>query len=681
MKTCHTNLEEQFQSRLLRKTLYAWIISIPLFIISMFDLVPDFYSDQGQIVWWLCAFFSLSVLVYSAGHMFKSAFKAFGSQHANMDTLIVIGTSAAWLYSTAVLLFPNVIPELARHVYFEASSLIIAFVNLGAFLEARAQRNTSAAIKKLIGLQPKTAKIIVDEGHEKDVPIDEVKIGDLIRIKPGNQIPVDGTITLGESYIDESMLTGEPVAIKKQQTDHVAAGTMNQSGSFFYKATAVGKDTALARIISLVQQAQNSKPAIGRLVDKISSYFVPIVLITAIITALVWLNFGPEPKIAFMIATGMTVLIIACPCALGLGTPMSIMVGVGKAAENGILIRDGDALQTASKIDVVVLDKTGTITQGKPTVSQVYAASNLDKTKIIQIAASIEANSEHPLAAAIVESAQHEGVELFQPEEFKAISGKGVICRYEKRNYFLGNYKLMHDNKILLAEHEQTANHFAGQGQTVIYLATDNELLGIIGISDAIKPDSLAAIQALQQQGIKVVMLTGDNQHTAQVVANEVGVDKFIADVLPQEKLDYITKLQKGGKIVAMVGDGINDAPALSQANVGFAIGSGTDVAIESADITLLRNSLVTVPQAIQISHATLRNIKQNLFFAFIYNGLGIPVAAGILYPVFGILLSPVIAGAAMAASSLTIVLNANRLRFVSAYPPLASYLPKRQSS
>jgi Cu+-exporting ATPase len=505
---------------------------------------------------------------------------------------------------------------------------------------------------------------VVRDDQEIDIAIEDVKLDDIVRIRPGDKVPVDGIIIEGRTNMDESMLTGEPIPVEKQIGDTVATGTLNKTGSILFKATRVGKDTALAQIIEMVKHAQNSKPPIGRLADIISAYFVPAIMIISIISALLWLNFGPAPTIAFAVGSATTVLIIACPCALGLATPMSVMVGVGKAAEAGVLIGNGEALQTASKITAMVLDKTGTITLGEPKVTDVVIANAKNKAQALQYAASLEAGSEHPLALAIVESAKEEGINPGEVVGFNAIAGHGVEGLVDDLHIYFGNERLMRDKNIEIDAYLQQAQAFAEEAKTPMFLAVDGELAALIVVADPIKEDSIAAIKRLTANGLRVVMLTGDNRATAAAVAKKVGITEFYAEVLPQDKTDKIMALQMEGEIVGMTGDGINDAPALAMANVGFAIGTGTDVAIESADITLMRGSLHGLADAIAVSKATLKNVKQNLFGAFIYNAAGVPIAAGILYPFFGLLLSPVIAGAAMAFSSLTVVLNANRLRF-----------------
>jgi len=646
---------------LLKKTVVAAVVGTPLLLMSVSDNMPEL-SGAGRWFWLVTGLITLAVMRYTGGGFFTGAWKSFRNHNANMDTLIALGTGAAWLFSMLITLVPALVPEQARHVYFDAALIIIALINFGSALEMRARGKTSEAIKRLIGLQPKTARV-VRNGQEQDVPIEQVGLDETLRVRPGEKIAVDGEIIEGHSSIDEAMLTGEPLPVEKQVGDEVAAGTMNKSGTFLYRATRIGKDTALARIIQMVRQAQNAKPAIGRLADRIAGVFVPTVLIIAVITFVIWFNFGPDPKISYMLVATMTVLIIACPCALGLATPISIMVGVGKAAEYGVLIRNGEALQRAGQLTAVVLDKTGTVTEGRPAVTELITTDG-DEAQLLQLAASLEAGSEHPLAEAIVSAARERNLHLASAQNFNAITGHGVEGDVAGSRVLLGNKKLLHDHGIEISAHEARARELADRGGTPMFVAADGRYLGIVAVADKIKEDSRAAIDRLHQNGLKVVMITGDNRVTAEAVASQVGIDEVMAEVLPQDKADKVAELQRRGEVVAMVGDGINDAPALARADVGFAIGSGTDVAIESADITLMRGSLHGVADAISISNATVRNIKQNLLGAFVYNSLGIPIAAGILFPFTGLLLNPMIAGAAMAMSSVTVVSNANRLRW-----------------
>ena len=618
-------------------------------------------TADNQLTWINLGVLTLGVMIATGGHFFVGAWKAFRHHNANMDTLIALGTGTAWVYSMVVASIPDALPEMARHVYFEASAMIIGLINLGQALELRAKGKTSEAVRRLLDLRAKTARVIRD-GEERDVAVEDVRKGDHIRVRPGEKLPVDGVIAEGQTRIDESMLTGEPMPVSKREGDEVSAGTLNTHGAIIYEATRVGSDTALAQIIRLVKKAQGSKPAIGRLADTISSVFVPSVMLIAVAAALIWYNVGPEPAVAHMMVAATTVLIIACPCALGLATPMSVMVGVGKAAEYGALIRQGDALQTAGKVDLVILDKTGTITEGHPAVTQVHASEG-DEQHLLALAAGLEQHSEHPLAEAILRKAEQAGVTPAKVTAFEALNGKGVRGEFDGQPLRLGNRRWLEEEGLSVdntTDAEQTITTEAG---TPLFLALGDHVLGVIGVADAIKADSRAAIQRLHDAGIRVMMVTGDVDATAKAIAAKAGIDDYRAGVLPEDKADVVSAMRGKGYTVAMVGDGINDAPALAAADVGFAIGTGTDVAIESAAITLMRGSLHGVPDAIEISRATVRNIHQNLFGAFIYNSLGIPVAAGLLYPVWGILMSPILAGAAMSLSSVTVVTNANRLR------------------
>ena len=656
-------VEFAYYRALLKKAGVAGIVGVPLFVGGMTGLFPEIDSQHGQLTWFILGLITLAVMIFSGKHFFTGAWKSFRVHNANMDTLIALGTGAAFIYSFIIVLFPGSVPSLARHAYFEAAVIIIGLINFGSALEMKARGKTSEAIKRLIGLQPKTARVIRD-GKEVDVAISEVGLDETLRVRPGERIAVDGVIIDGHSNIDESMLTGEPLAVEKKVGDEVSTGTINVSGTFLFQSRRIGADTVLAQIIDMVRQAQSTKPAIGRLVDKVAAVFVPVVLIVTVLTFLTWYNLAGVDAISYALVTAMTVLIIACPCALGLATPISIMVGVGKAAEMGILIRNGDALQQAGKLTTIVLDKTGTVTEGKPAVTEIITAEGVSEDTVLTLGASIEAGSEHPLASAILERAKENSLTLLKTSNFDAISGHGVSGDVEGKTILFGNARLMQNNNVDITALENKVLALSVQGRTCMFLSADGKLQGIIAVSDPVKKDSVEAIKRLHALGMKVVMLTGDNQRTADAVAKLVGVDDVIAEVLPQDKSARVLSLQNLGEQVAMVGDGINDAPALAQANVGFAIGSGTDVAIESADITLMRSSLHGVADAIAVSRATLRNIKQNLFGAFVYNSLGIPVAAGILYPLMGVLLNPMIAGAAMAMSSVTVVSNANRLRF-----------------
>jgi P-type Cu+ transporter len=657
-------VEERRYRSLLKKAGGAAAFGLPLMLGGHLDLWTELGTPAGSLFWSWVAIITLGVMFYSGGHFFRGAIKSLQQGQANMDTLIALGTGSAWIYSTIVIDFSGTLPPLAKHAYFEAAVIILAFINLGAALETRARGKTSSAIRQLIGLQPRTARVVRD-GQEIDVPIEQIGLGETLRVRPGEKIAVDGVLIEGHSSVDESMLTGEPLPVEKSEGDDVVAGTLNQHGTFLFKATRIGRDTALAQIIESVQQAQSSKPAIARLVDRIAAVFVPVVVVISVLTFFVWLAFGPEPALGYAFVTAMTVLVIACPCALGLATPISIMVSVGRAAQAGILIRNGDALQSAGKLTCVVLDKTGTVTEGRPIVSALKTGEGWSEERLLQLTASIEAGSEHPLAGAILEAAEAERLELLPVEHFNAIAGHGVSAECEGQTVLFGNLALMQSNQVDLNDFPARMDDYADKGQTPMLLAVDGRVVGLVSVSDPIKPDSKQAIADLRALGVRVLMVTGDNETTARAIAKEAGISEVRAQVLPQDKAVVVKELQEQGEIVAMVGDGINDAPALAQANVGFAIGTGTDIAIESGDVVIMQGSLRKVPEAIRLSRVTVRNIKQNLLGAFIYNSLSIPIAAGLLYPAFGVLLNPMIAGAAMAMSSVTVVTNANRLRWL----------------
>ncbi len=647
--------------RLLQRAAVAAVVGFPLFIAGLLGLLPDI--ENGRAFWFVTGLATLGVLIFAGGHFFTGAWKAFRHHDANMDTLIALGTGSAWLYSMAVLIWPDAVPSLARHAYFEAAAIIIAFINFGSAMELRARGRTSEAIRKLVGLQPRTARVVRD-GREQDVPIEQVGLDETIRVRPGERIPVDGVILEGRSSVDESMLTGEPLPVEKGPGDEVVAGTINGRGTFLFKSTRIGADTVLAQIIEMVRNAQASKPAIARLVDKVAGVFVPTVMIIAVLAFLAWYNLAPDLGLGYAVTATMTVLIIACPCALGLATPISIMVGVGRAAEMGILIRNGDALQQVGRLTTVILDKTGTVTEGRPQVTDVVPAGETDEATLLGLAASLEAVSEHPLAAAVTAAAEARGVAVQPVEGFEAHTGRGVTGEVAGQPVAFGNGALMKARGVDVSPLQARADELAALGRTPMFLAVGETLLGVVAVADPVKPDSQAAIGRLHRLGLRVVMLTGDARATAEAVARQVGIDEVVAEVHPEEKDRVVAERQARGEVVAMVGDGINDAPALARADVGLAIGTGTDIAIESADITLMGGSLHGVADAIALSRATVRNIKQNLFGAFVYNVIGIPVAAGALYPVTGMMLSPIIAGAAMAASSVTVVSNANRLRW-----------------
>jgi P-type Cu+ transporter len=614
---------------------------------------------------WLQAVLTAPVLFWCGRQFFVNGWKAFKRHSATMDTLIALGTASAYFYSLFVTLFPNflIAQGLQPAVYYEVAAFVITLILLGRLFEQRARGQTSEAIHKLIGLQARTARIIRN-GVEQELPIQDVQLGDLVVVRPGEKIPVDGEILSGASTIDESMVTGESVPVKKQAGDQVIGATLNKTGSFQFRATRVGKDTFLAQIVELVQQAQGSKAPIQRLADQVTGWFVPVVIAIAILTFLIWFNVMGNLTLAIL--TMVEVLIIACPCALGLATPTSIMVGTGKGAENGILIKGAESLELAHRIQTIVLDKTGTLTQGKPTVTNlitVNGTANSNEIQLIQQAASLEHYSEHPLAEAVVRYAESQQVALTTVQDFEAVAGSGVQGSVAGQQVQIGTQRWMDELRIDTGPLQGRKAELEATGKTAVWLAVDGRLEAVIGIADALKPASLAAVRALKRMGLEVVMLTGDNQQAAEAIAREVGIVRVLAEVRPDQKAATIQALQAEGKIVAMVGDGINDAPALAQADVGIAIGTGTDVAIAASDITLISGDLQGIVTAIQLSHATLRNIRQNLFFAFIYNVAGIPIAAGILYPVLGWLLSPVIAGAAMAFSSVSVVSNALRLR------------------
>ncbi|MCF6219038.1 MAG: heavy metal translocating P-type ATPase [Gammaproteobacteria bacterium] len=656
------NEQAQYQQRI-RQAGVAALVGFPLMFAMLFGMMPGTESPIERGGWLLFGGLCLLVMIYSGGHFYRGAWAGFKRHDANMDTLIALGTGTAWLFSMGVLIIPQWVPSEARHLYFEAAMMIIALVNFGAALEMRARGKTSAAIHRLLDQRPKVARV-VREGREQDVPISQVVAREQLRVRAGERIPVDGVILDGSSSIDESMLTGEPLPVEKQPGDPVVGGTINLSGSFLYQATALGEESVLAQIIEMVRCAQATKPAIGRLVDRVASFFVPIVLIIAVLTFLGWMNVGPEPALNYALVATVTVLIIACPCVLGLATPMSIMVGVGKAAEYGVLIRNGEALQAAAKIDTVVFDKTGTLTEGRPTVCDLVVSNGGDESLLLQVAASAEQGSDHPLAKAILSLANERGLPLMPLGDFQSVSGFGVEAKVDGWVILIGNQALMQRQQIDLKRFTEQHMALLSQGKTPVFVARGGQLLGVLTLHDPVKSDSASAVARLKTMGLRVVMLSGDQASVANSVAQQLAIDEVIAEVLPADKSKKISTYQSEGGVVAMVGDGINDAPALAQADVGFALASGTDVAMESADITLMRHSLHSVADAIEISQATLGNIKQNLLGAFIYNSLGIPIAAGLFYPLLGVMLNPVVAGAAMALSSVTVVSNANRLRF-----------------
>jgi Cu+-exporting ATPase len=657
-------IREKEYKRLRAKFIFGLILGLFVFLGSSrhwFPWIPSFLGN-----FYVLLALATPVQFWIGWQFYRGAWGAFKHRNADMNTLIAVGTSAAYLYSVVATFFPSFFETggIKPAVYFDTSALIIVLILFGRLLEARAKGQTSEAIKKLMGLRPKTARVIRD-GKEIDIPVEEVLVGDIVVVRPGERIPVDGSVREGKSAVDESMITGESVPVKKAAGDEVIGATINKTGSFKFQATKVGKDTALAQIIKLVQDAQGSKAPIQRLADVISGYFVPIVISIAIATFVIWFNFGPNPALTFALLTFVAVMIIACPCALGLATPTAVMVGTGKGAESGILIKGGESLETAHKLDTVVFDKTGTLTKGEPEITDLVSINAKSEQEILKYAASAEKVSEHPLGEAILKSARERNIEPLDPKEFKAIEGQGIEARVDGKDVLLGNIKLMKDRGLDIKNLEKKAEGFADEGKTPIYVSLDGKSAGLIAVADPLKESSVEALEKLKKLGLKVVMLTGDNRKTAEAIARKAGIDGVLSEVLPEDKVHEIKKLQSGGRRVAMVGDGINDAPALAQADVGIAIGSGTDVAMEASDITLIKGDLKGVASAIELSKRTIRVIKQNLFWAFFYNTVGIPIAAGVLYPFFGILLNPIFASAAMAFSSVSVVSNSLRLRRV----------------
>ncbi|MGH3031690.1 MAG: heavy metal translocating P-type ATPase [Gaiellaceae bacterium] len=611
---------------------------------------------------WFQLGLTVPVMLYTGWPIHRTGWLVLRHRTADMNTLITVGTVAAFLYSLVVTLVPGALPEDVREVYYEVVGVILTLIMLGRLIETRAKAGTGEAIRKLIGLQARTARV-VRGGREEEVPVDEVEPGDIVLVRPAEKIPVDGEVVEGRSTIDESMVTGESIPVTKEPGDTVIGATINQTGAFRFRATRVGKETMLAQIIHLVEQAQGSKAPIQRLADLVASYFVPAVVFLAVATFVVWFDVGPAPALIFALVSAVAVLIIACPCALGLATPLSITVGAGKGAENGVLVRSAEALETAHKLDTIVLDKTGTITKGEPSLTDVVSANGLEEGELLRLVASAERPSEHPLGEAIVRGAEERGIALADAASFDSVTGKGIRAEVDGRELLVGNPPLLREARIETSTLDEQASRLAQEGKTAILVALDGQPAGVVAVADTLKEDSAPAISELKRLGLEVVMITGDNRRTAHAIARQVGIDRVLAEVLPQDKALEIRRLQEEGRLVAMVGDGINDAPALAQADVGIATGSGTDVAIEAADVTLIGSELGGVVLAIHLSRATMRNIKQNLFLAFVYNTASIPIAAGVLYPAIGLLLSPMIAAAAMAGSSLSVVLNANRLR------------------
>ncbi|ENM5887720.1 copper-translocating P-type ATPase CopA [Vibrio mimicus] len=649
--------KEHKQSALLGIALGA-----PLMLWGVFGGNMMIRNSSDQMVWGGIGIICFALLLTAGRHFFINACQALTHGRATMDTLVALGTGAAWFYSMLVVAWPQAFPDAARHVYFEATAMIIGLISLGHYIETKAKSNTNRSLQALLNLQPQQATLVTEQG-DQSIAVADIQLGMSLRIKPGEQVPVDGVVSTGHSYLDESMLTGEAIPVLKEQGAKVAAGTLNQDGSLVITATGIGSETMLARIIQMVRQAQSSKPAIARLADQISSVFVPVVVFIAILSAALWYLYGPDPKASYMLVVATTVLIIACPCALGLATPLSITVGIGKAAEMGILIRDANVLQTASQVDTVVFDKTGTLTLGKPSIQSLHVMQG-DENQLLALAYALEQQSEHPLAKAICDYAKQRNIPPVEISQFTNQRGRGLSADYQNQTVLVGSLAFMKEQGIDLSMAESTLEQFAAQAWTPVAVAYRGMLQGVLAIADPIKPTSAQAVRKLNELGIHTVMLTGDHASVANAIAKELGISQVIAQVLPDQKAQHIQALQQQGRKVAMIGDGINDAPALALADIGIAMGSGSDVAIESAQMTLLNSSPTSVVSAIELSQATVRNMKQNLFGAFIYNTLGIPIAAGVLYPAFGFLLSPVIAGAAMALSSITVVSNANRLRW-----------------
>lgn len=657
-------IHQQQYRALKMKTIWSAVLATPVVVLGMF------FMDLPYVNWIMMAF-TIPVLFWFGRNFFINAYKQTRHGSANMDTLVALSTGIAFVFSSFNTIYPAFWHQrgLHPHVYFEAAAVIIVFILLGKLLEERAKSNTSSAIKKLIGLQPSTVTIVHAGGHEMEMPIAQVKVGDTIRVKPGDKIPVDGKVLSGSSFVDESMISGEPIPVLKEAGASVFSGTINQKGSFTFTAEKVGSETILAHIIAMVQQAQGSKAPVQKLVDKIAGVFVPVVIGISILSFIIWAVFGGENAVTQGLLAMVTVLVIACPCALGLATPTAIMVGVGKGAENGILIKDAESLELGHKVNAIILDKTGTITEGKPEVTDMVwnETIGVNTAPLKAILLSIESQSEHPLAEAVVRKLKAENLIVNDLSEFESITGKGIKAHFANDIYVVGNLKLMQEEKVLIpADMAMTATTLQEEAKTVVYFAKGLELIALIAIADKIKESSALAIQELKRQNIEVYMLTGDNAHTAGAVATKVGIKHFKAETLPADKADFIIKLQAEGKIVAMVGDGINDSQALAQADVSIAMGKGSDIAIDVAKMTIISSDLMKIPQAFRLSGMTVRAIKQNLFWAFIYNLIGIPIAAGVLFPFFGFLLSPMIAGAAMALSSVSVVSNSLRLKLKS---------------
>ena len=661
-----------------RRFWFCVILTLPIFLIAMSEIIPGqplqkIVSHKTLI--WFEFILSMPVVLWGAWPFFVRGWRSVIRRNFNMFTLISLGVGVAFIYSVVATLFPYIFPESLRNdkglvsVYFEAAAVITTLVLLGQILELRARTRTSSAIKALLNLAPKKARLIKDDGTEVEIPLDEVEPGNVLRVKPGEKVPVDGIISEGRSSVDESMITGESLHVEKSDGDKVTGGTINGTGSFLMSAEHVGADTLLARIVQMVAQAQRSRAPIQHLADVVAGWFVPTVILSAIVTFFIWLFLGPEPALAHAIVNAVAVLIIACPCALGLATPMSIMVGTGRGAQMGVLIKNAEALEIMEMVDVLVVDKTGTLTEGKPKLVTVQPVEGFDEKTLVQLAASLEQNSEHPLAAAILQYAYEKKIKLYSPQDFESVTGQGITGKIEEHKVFVGNRKLMENSGISLVQSDQKAESLRTEGQTVMFVTVDGKVAGLLGITDPIKKSTHQAIEQLHNKGFRIVMLTGDNRTTAEAVGRKLNIDNIEAQVSPDQKDKVIKRLQQEGRKVAMAGDGVNDAPALAQANVGIAMGTGTDVAIESAGVTLVKGDLTGIVRARLLSQATMKNIRQNLFFAFVYNSLGVPIAAGALYPLFGILLNPMIAAAAMTFSSVSVVTNALRLQKVKVEP------------
>ena len=651
-----------------------WIglaLTLPVFALEMGSHIFDLHRYiSGTLSNWVQLVLATPVVLWAGKPFFERGWASLKTRNLNMFTLIAMGTGVAWLYSIVATLAPGIFPEAFQQdgavaVYFEASAVITVLVLLGQVLELKAREQTGGAIRALLDLAPKTARRVNESGEDEDVPLDQIKVGDLIRVRPGEKVPLDGIVAEGQSAVDESMITGESMPVKKELQSKVIGGTMNQTGSFVMKAEHVGKDTMLSQIVHMVAEAQRSRAPIQRLADIVASWFVPAVILVAVLAFIIWSIYGPSPAFSYALIAAVSVLIIACPCALGLATPMSIMVGVGKGAQAGVLIKNAEALERLEKVDTLVIDKTGTLTEGKPTVTKIVTVNNFAEDDLLLLAASLEQNSEHPLAHAIVVAAKKKGLNLVAADEFDSPTGKGVIGKINGQDVVLGNVMLMEEKFINVSSLSTQADELRSDGATVIFIAVDGQAAGILSIADPIKETTLDAIQQIQNLGIHIVMLTGDNRRTAEAVAKTLGIEAVEAEILPGDKGKIVKKLRDEGRIVAMAGDGTNDAPALAAADVGIAMGTGTDVAMESAGVTLLKGDLIGIVRVRKLSVATMNNIRQNLFFAFIYNTAGVPIAAGILYPLFGILLSPIIAAAAMSLSSVSVIGNALRLRLL----------------